>query len=94
MHITEIIKKPLLTEKTYVGHANGEYAFIVDKRSNKTQIKKTFEEIFQVKVEQVRTMNYDAKEKKMGKFVGKTNSYKKAIIVLKEGEKIDLLSDL
>lgn len=94
MHLTEVIKKPLLSEKTYVGHANGEYTFIVDKRSNKVQIKKAFEEIFKVKVEVVRTMNYDPKEKRMGRYVGKTASYKKAIIVLAEGEKLDLLNDL
>lgn len=94
MHITEVIKKPMLTEKTYVGHANNEYTFIVDKKANKVQIKKTFEEIFKVKVKDVRTMNYNAKEKKMGRFVGKTNSYKKAIIILRDGEKLDILSDL
>jgi large subunit ribosomal protein L23 len=94
MHLTEVIKKPLLSEKTYVGHADGEYTFIVDKRANKVQIKKAFEEIFKVKIKTVRTMNYDAKEKRMGKFVGKTVSYKKAIIILAEGEKLDLLNDL
>ncbi|AHB36771.1 50S ribosomal protein L23 [Spiroplasma apis] len=94
MHLTEVIKKPLLTEKTYLGQQDGAYTFVVDKRANKTQIKKTFEEIFQVKVKAVRTMNYDGKDKRMGKFVGKTVSYKKAIIVLKDGEKLDILSDL
>lgn len=94
MHLTEVIKKPVLTEKSYLGHANNEYTFLVDRRANKTQIKKTFEEIFEVKVEQVRTMNYSAKDKRMGKFVGKTNSYKKAIIVLKDGETLDVLNDL
>jgi len=94
MHITEVIKKPLLSEKTYVGHANGEYTFIVEKKANKVQIKKAFQEIFGVKVDTVRTMNYDAKDKRMGKYAGKTNSYKKAIIVLAEGEKLDLLNDL
>ncbi|ARU91085.1 50S ribosomal protein L23 [Spiroplasma clarkii] len=94
MHLTEVIKKPLLTEKTYAGQQNGAYTFIVDRKVNKTQIKKTFEEIFQVKVKTVRTMNYDGKEKRMGKYVGKTNAYKKAIIVLKDGESLDILSDL
>ncbi|WP_338972816.1 50S ribosomal protein L23 [Spiroplasma endosymbiont of Panorpa germanica] len=94
MHLTNVIKKPVLTEKSYIGHANGVYTFEVDRRSNKTQIKKTFEQIFQVKVESVRTMNYDGKEKRMGKFVGTTNNKKKAIITLKAGEKLDLLNDL
>ncbi|QGS52371.1 50S ribosomal protein L23 [Spiroplasma tabanidicola] len=94
MHLTEVIKKPLLTEKSYAGQQNGAYTFIVDKRSNKVQIKKAFEEIFQVKVKSVRTANYDGQDKRMGRFVGKTNAYKKAIITLKDGEKLDILSDL
>ncbi|ASZ08885.1 50S ribosomal protein L23 [Mesoplasma chauliocola] len=94
MHLTEVIKKPVLTEKSFLGHANGVYTFLVDRKANKVQIKKTFEEIFEVKVESVRTMNYDGKEKRMGRFVGKTNNYKKAIITLKDGETLDILSDL
>ncbi|ATZ17733.1 50S ribosomal protein L23 [Mesoplasma melaleucae] len=94
MHLTEVIKKPVLTEKSFLGHANGVYTFLVDRKANKVQIKKTFEEIFEVKVESVRTMNYDGKEKRMGRFVGKTNNYKKAIITLKDGESLDILSDL
>lgn len=94
MHVTEVIKKPVLTEKTYIGHANGVYTFLVDVRANKTQIKKTFEEIFEVKVENVRTLRYDGKEKRVGKFTGTTNRYKKAVITLKDGEQLDILNDL
>ncbi|ACU78984.1 50S ribosomal protein L23 [Mycoplasma mycoides] len=94
MHITEVLKKPVLTEKSFAGHKDNVYTFLVDKKANKVQIKKTFEEIFEVKVESVRTVNYDAKEKRLGKYVGKKPSYKKAIITLKEGQKLDVLSDL
>ncbi|MBY7703530.1 50S ribosomal protein L23 [Vibrio harveyi] len=94
MHLTEVIKKPVLTEKSYMGHQNGVYTFLVDKKANKVQIKKTFEEIFEVKVASVRTMNYDGKEKRVGRFVGKTNSFKKAIITLKAGEQLEVLNDL
>ncbi|AGR41612.1 50S ribosomal protein L23 [Spiroplasma taiwanense] len=94
MHLTQVIKKPLLTEKTYLGQQSGAYTFIVDKKANKSQIKKTFEEIFGVKVKQVRTMNYDGKDKRMGKYVGKTAAFKKAVIILKDGEQLDILSDL
>lgn len=94
MHVTEVIKKPVLTEKTYVGHADNVYTFEVDKRANKVQVKKAFEQIFNVKVKEVRTMNYDQKEKKMGRYVGTTASYKKAIIVLADGEKLEILNDL
>ncbi|WP_338969497.1 50S ribosomal protein L23 [Spiroplasma endosymbiont of Labia minor] len=94
MHITEVIKKPVLSEKTYIGHSNGIYTFLVDRRSNKTQIKKTFEEIFKVKVDSVRTMNYDGKAKKMGRYEGVTNNRKKAIITLKPGESLSIMNDL
>ncbi|ATZ17005.1 50S ribosomal protein L23 [Williamsoniiplasma luminosum] len=94
MHITEIIKKPVLTEKSFLGHANGVYTFKVDKRATKTEIKRAFEQIFEVKTKSIRTSNYDGKEKKMGRFVGKTNAYKKAIITLKAGESLDVLNDL
>lgn len=94
MHVTEVIKKPLLTEKSYLGHANGTYTFIVDKRANKTQIKKAFEEIFEVKVQTIRTMNYDGKTKRLGRFIGTTNHYKKAVITLKPGEQLAILNDL
>lgn len=94
MHVTEVIKKPLLTEKSYLGHANGTYTFIVDKRANKTQIKKAFEEIFEVKVQTIRTMNYDGKTKRLGRFTGTTNNYKKAVITLKPGEQLAILNDL
>ncbi|AGJ90999.1 50S ribosomal protein L23 [Mycoplasma putrefaciens] len=94
MHLTEVIKKPVLTEKSFLGHENGVYTFLVDKKANKVQIKKAFEEIFEVKVASVRTMNYDGKDKRVGRFVGKTNSFKKAIITLKAGEKLEVLNDL
>ena len=101
MHLTKVIKKPILTEKTYSGHAKGVYTFLVDKRANKTQIKKAFEEIFEVKVASVRTANRSGKTKVMGRVgnrraqtIGKTNSYKKATITLKDGQQLDVLNDL
>ncbi|WP_339022672.1 50S ribosomal protein L23 [Spiroplasma endosymbiont of Crioceris asparagi] len=94
MHLSEVIKKPLLTEKTYALKANNEFVFVVAKKANKAQIKKAFETIFAVEVESVRTINVNAKAKRMGKFEGKTSSYKKAFIKLKEGQKLDILNDL
>ncbi|ATZ16161.1 large subunit ribosomal protein L23 [Entomoplasma freundtii] len=101
MHLTEVIQKPVLTEKSFLGHQNGVYTFLVAKKANKTQIKKTFEEIFEVKVASVRTANYDGKIKVAGRrgrgqnfSAGKTNNYKKAFITLKEGQQLDVLNDL
>lgn len=105
MHVTEVIKKPVLTEKSYLGHADGIYTFLVDRRANKVQIKKTFEEIFEVKVANVRTVNYRGEVKNLGrtrnqskktpaKVKFNSGSYKKAIITLKDGQKLDILNDL
>jgi large subunit ribosomal protein L23 len=105
MHVTEVVKKPILTEKSYLGHANGVYTFLVDRRANKVQIKKTFEEIFEVKVESVRTINYRGKatknltrrnavKKPTADVKYNSGSFKKAIITLKDGEQLDVLNDL
>ena len=67
--------------------ANKKYAFIVNKNANKIQIKKAVEEIFGVDVEKVFTMNYMGKMKRMGKYEGRTSSYKKAIVKLKPNSK-------
>ncbi|AGM24782.1 50S ribosomal protein L23 [Spiroplasma chrysopicola] len=93
MHITNVIKKPILSEKTYRNMASGVYTFEVAITANKVQIKKAFETIFEVKVAKVNIINYDPKEKKMGKFVGETKYTKRAIITLKPGEQLDLLGE-
>lgn len=84
----DILIKPILSEKSYDGIANKKYTFLVNKKANKTQIKKAVEELFaEVKVESVNTVNYDGKYKRMGKSEGKTASYKKAIVQLKKESK-------
>jgi len=88
MTAQDILIKPLLSEKSYDGIANKKYTFIVNKKSNKTQIKKAVEELFpESKVESVNTVNYSGKLKRMGKSEGMTASYKKAIVQLKESSK-------
>lgn len=91
MEAYEIIRKPLLTEKSYVGIQNKVYSFVVDKRATKTEIKKAVEKIFNVQVEKVNTANVKGKTKaqntKAGRTVGKTSDYKKAIVTLKENSK-------
>ncbi len=95
----EIIKKPVITEKmTEIGEKQNRYGFIVDKRANKLQIKQAVKEIYGVEVAEVNTMNYSGKTKsrytKAGFISGKTNSYKKAIVTLAEGETIDFYSNI
>ena len=66
------------------------YVFEVDVNANKIQIKQAIEKIFKVRVEKVNTVNVHPKKKRVGKYSGLTNKYKKAIVTLAEGNKIDL----
>ena len=86
----DIIKRPLVTEKSVDGAAIHKYTFEVEPRANKIQIRKAVEEIFRVKVEKVNTMNVKGKKRHFGRTVGKTSDWKKAIVSLREGEKIEL----
>lgn len=78
----DIIRRPILSEKSYGDIANKKYSFEVAKEANKTQIKKAVEEIFKVKVESVNISNVYGKIKRQGKHEGLTGSYKKAIVQL------------
>ncbi|HKL37202.1 MAG TPA: 50S ribosomal protein L23 [Salegentibacter sp.] len=95
----DILLKPIVTEKmTEQGETLNRYGFIVDKRANKVQIKNAVEEMYSVSVEAVNTMRYLGKEKsrytKSGIIQGRANSFKKAIVTLVEGEKIDFYSNI
>ncbi|MEG1499531.1 MAG: 50S ribosomal protein L23 [Clostridia bacterium] len=91
MRAYEIIKKPLMSEKSYSGIAKKIYTFEVDKKANKVEIKKAVEEIFKVDVEKVNTLNVKGHKKsqntKKGVTVGKTSDIKKAIVILKADSK-------
>ena len=87
----DIIKAPIITEKSANIAANEKtYVFKVDVKANKSQIKDAIEKIFNVKVEKVNTVNVHAKKKRVGRYTGMTNKYKKAIVTLAIGNKIDL----
>lgn len=86
----EIIKAPVITEKSQMAQSEGKYTFKVDPRANKTEIKLAIEKIFNVKVESVRTINVKPKKKRVGRYTGLTNRTKKAIVTLKDGGTIDL----
>ncbi len=83
----DIIKKPIVTEASMDAMADKKYTFVVDKRSNKTEIKNAVEKIFGVKVASVNTMNMLGKKKRMGQSVGKRPDWKKAIVTLAEDSK-------
>lgn len=93
MDARDIIIKPVVSEKTVAMMEENKYTFRVDKRANKVQIRNAVEEIFNVKVDKVRTMNVEGKLKRMGRYEGRRASWKKAIVTLKEG-KIEIFEGL
>ena len=90
MNYRDIIKAPIITEKTSDLAKNNVVVLSVDPKANKTQIKQAVENVFNVKVESVNTINTYAKKKRVGRYAGKTNKVKKAIVKLAEGSSIEL----
>ena len=86
---TDIIIAPVITEKAAYATEKNVYTFKVNKDANKIEIKKAIEAAFKVKVVNVNTLNTKAKDKRVGKYTGKTKTYKKAIVALKDGDKIE-----
>ena len=94
-----ILVKPIVTEKMNIqGEKLNRFGFITDKKANKIQIKKAVEDLYNVTVESVNTMRYGGKSRsrntKAGLIKGKTNSFKKAIVTLAEGDTIDFYSNI
>ena len=86
----EIIKAPVITEKSQIAKSEGKYTFKVSPKANKTEIKEAIEKIFNVKVTAIRTINVKPKKRRVGRYTGLTTRYKKAIVSLAEGQTIDL----
>ena len=82
----DIIKKPVITEKSMSLVEDNKYTFIVDMNANKIEIRKAVEELFNVKVDQVRTMHVKGKMRRVRNKWGRTSERKKAIVTLKEGK--------
>jgi large subunit ribosomal protein L23 len=91
-----ILKRPLVTEKVSALNESGVYGFVVDKTANKVEIKKAIEQLYGVTVEGIRTMRYQGKSKtrqtKSKIIAGRTPSFKKAYVKVKEGDVIDFYS--
>ncbi len=84
----DVILKPVVTEKSMNAMAEKKYTFLVHKDATKSQIKDAVEKMFEgIKVDKVNTANYDGKIKRRGKSVGRTSSYKKAIVKLTDSSK-------
>jgi large subunit ribosomal protein L23 len=94
----EILRRPLVTEKMTVLQDKRQYAFEVDTDANKVEIARAVEKKFNVTVESIRTLRLKGKAKsqltRRGRFSGTTSHWKKAIVTLKEGEKIDFVENV
>jgi large subunit ribosomal protein L23 len=89
MEARTLIKRPIITEKTTRLMEQNKYCFVVDPRANKTQIKQAVEEIFKVKVRSVNTLNFLGKIKRMGRHEGRRPSWKRAVVTLEKGSRIE-----
>ena len=91
----DIIRKPVITEKTMSAMAENKYTFVVHINSNKSQIKKAVEEVFDVKVDSVKTIRTMGKTKRVGVHIGKRADTKKAIVTLaKDSKSIEFFEGL
>ena len=92
MTIYDIIKRPVITEKAVEAKESlNQITFEVDKRATKLQVKEAVQKLFDVKVKDVRTMNNKGKEKRFGRMMGKRQDWKKAVVVLADGETLEFV---
>jgi large subunit ribosomal protein L23 len=90
MDARQVIVEPVISEKSYAFMAEGKYTFRVNDRAHKTQIRHAVEEIFGVSVVEVRTSRVRSKPKRRGQHSGRTRGWKKAVVELAQGERIEL----
>jgi large subunit ribosomal protein L23 len=90
----DIIRTPVITEKSARASETGTYSFNVDKRASKTEIRQSIEKVFAVKVDAIRTISYPGKPKRVGRSFGRRDQYKKAYVTLKEGFSIKVVEGL
>jgi large subunit ribosomal protein L23 len=90
VQLFEVIRRPLVTEKNTALQVQGKYAFEVDKDSNKEQVKEAVEKAFKVSVTAVNMMTVRGREKRVGRRKVSASSWKKAVVTLKAGDKIQI----
>jgi large subunit ribosomal protein L23 len=90
MNSYEILRRPVITEKSTMLAEMGQYVFEVARDANKIEIRRAVEEIFKVKVRAVNTMHVPGKERRMGRTKGFTSPWKKAVVTLQPGQRIEL----
>lgn len=89
MEITDILIKPVISEKSFANSEKDVYVFSVSPEANKIEIKKAIEKLFKVNVTGVRVVNIDGKIKRVGRRMGKRSDIRKAYISIKKGQKIE-----
>lgn len=87
-----MIRKPWITEKSSTLSQEGAYMFVVGRAANKAEVKKFVENMYKVNVKSVRILNVKPKQRRFGKGVGTTPGFKKAVVVLQKGQKIDFIT--
>ena len=95
MNAQDVIRRPLLTEKSTIGREESNLAtFAVDPRANKHDIRRAVEELFDVEVLTVRTMRQPRKTRRIGRHIGRRTEWKKAIVQLAEGQSIEFFEGI
>ena len=89
----QIVKYPIITDKATRLLENNQYSFVVDRYSDKIEIKEAIENLFDVKVIKINTCRLPRKKKRVGRYIGWKPQYKKAIVTLSEGDVINLFTD-
>jgi large subunit ribosomal protein L23 len=90
MNLNEVLIRPLITEKNTMLTSLGRYTFEVDRRANKPLVKQAVEQIFKVNVTAVNVINVPPKTRRVGRSIGKTSPWKKAVVTLKPGQRIEV----
>jgi len=90
MDMYHIIRRALITEKSTVAKDENKYVFEVDRRANKIEVAKAVEKLFKVKVLNVHVMNVTGKKKRVGRILGEKRSWKKAVVTLAPGSRIEI----
>ena len=89
-HYSDIILAPVITEKSMAARTSNVYTFKVVKSATKEDIKRAIEQAFNVKVESVNTLNTKSKKRRVGRYSGRTKTYKKAMVTLADGSSIEI----
>jgi large subunit ribosomal protein L23 len=90
LHSTQVLIKPVVSEKSYEGIAQNKYTFQIHPDAHKTQVRQAVEELFEVKVVRVNIVKVQPKPKRRGRITGTKPGWKKAIVELKAGDKIEI----